>query len=49
MFSASLLQRREGRRGTGKLLSLAGVGALGVGGYLGGHLSYARRTGTGER
>jgi uncharacterized membrane protein len=49
MFSASLLQRREGRRGTGKLLSLAGAGALAIGGYLGGHLSYARGSGTGER
>lgn len=49
MFSASLLKRREGRRGTGKLLSLAGASALAVGGYLGGHLSYARATGTGER
>ena len=49
MFSASLLQRRKGRRGAGKLLSLAAAGALGVGGYLGGHLSYAQKTGTGER
>jgi uncharacterized membrane protein len=49
MFSASLLQRRKGRRGTGKLLSLAGAGALAVGGYLGGHLSYAQKTGTGAR
>jgi uncharacterized membrane protein len=49
LFSVSLLRRREGRRGSGKLLSLAGAGALSIGGYLGGHLSYARSTGTGER
>jgi uncharacterized membrane protein len=49
MFSASLLRRREGRRGVAKLLSVAGASALGVGGYLGGHLSYARSVGTGER
>jgi uncharacterized membrane protein len=49
LFSASLLRRREGRRGSGKLLSLAGAGALSIGGYLGGHLSYARSAGTGER
>lgn len=49
LFSASLLRRREGRRAVAKLLSVAGAGALGVGGYLGGHLSYARSVGTGER
>jgi uncharacterized membrane protein len=49
MFSASLLRRRERRRGFGKLLSVAGAGMLGIGGYLGGHLSYARSVGTGER
>jgi uncharacterized membrane protein len=48
-FVASLANRRRGRRDAGKLMSLAGAGALGVGGYLGGHLSYARRVGTGER
>jgi uncharacterized membrane protein len=49
LFSVSLLRRREGRRSVAKLLSVAGAGALGVGGYLGGHLSYARSVGTGER
>ncbi|HEY3865117.1 MAG TPA: DUF2231 domain-containing protein [Solirubrobacteraceae bacterium] len=48
-FAASLTNRRRGRRATGRLLSLAGAAALGVGGYLGGHLSYARSVGTGER
>jgi uncharacterized membrane protein len=49
MFAASLMRRRERRRGSAKLLSLAGACALGVGGYLGGHLSYARGVGVGER
>jgi uncharacterized membrane protein len=49
LFSASLLRRREGHRAVAKLLSVAGAGALGVGGYLGGHLSYARSVGVGER
>jgi uncharacterized membrane protein len=48
-FAASLATRRADSREAGRLLSLAGAGALGVGGYLGGHLSYARRAGTGER
>ncbi len=41
-YAASLLARRAGRRGSGKALGLAGAGALMVGGFLGGHLSYAR-------
>jgi uncharacterized membrane protein len=49
MFASSLRMRREGRRGPGKLLSLAAAGMLGVGGYLGGHLSYAQGAGVGER
>jgi uncharacterized membrane protein len=49
IFTTSLLRRREGRRGAGKLLGLAGAAALGAGGYLGGHLSYARGAGVGER
>jgi uncharacterized membrane protein len=49
MFSASLMQRREGRRGLGKLLGFAGAGALAAGGYLGGHLSYAQGAGVGKR
>ena len=44
-FSASLAARRSGKRGVGKLLSLAGVGALTVGGHLGGHLSYSKGVG----
>ncbi|MCW3032245.1 MAG: Ferredoxin, 2Fe-2S [Solirubrobacterales bacterium] len=49
LFTASLKRRRESRRGSAKLLSVTGAGALGVGGYLGGHLSYARGVGVGER
>lgn len=39
--TSSWLARRRGRRTTGILLSGAGLAAVGVGGYLGGHLSYA--------
>jgi nitrite reductase/ring-hydroxylating ferredoxin subunit len=42
LYVASLLARRSGQRGRGKALGLAGLGALMVGGYLGGHLSFAR-------
>jgi nitrite reductase/ring-hydroxylating ferredoxin subunit/uncharacterized membrane protein len=42
LYGASLLARRSGRRGRGKALGLAGAGVLMVGGYLGGHLSFAR-------
>ena len=45
LYTASLLARRRGARGTGKLLGLAGAGALGLGGYLGGHLSYVQGIG----
>jgi nitrite reductase/ring-hydroxylating ferredoxin subunit/uncharacterized membrane protein len=44
-FGASLVARRRGSRGAGKLLALAGGGLLGVGGQLGGHLSYAEGIG----
>jgi nitrite reductase/ring-hydroxylating ferredoxin subunit/uncharacterized membrane protein len=42
---ASLLARRRGRRLQGVALSLAGLGAVSVGGYLGGHLSYGLASG----
>jgi nitrite reductase/ring-hydroxylating ferredoxin subunit/uncharacterized membrane protein len=45
LYSASLLARRRGRRGRGRALALSGMGALGVGGHLGGHLSYAEAVG----
>jgi nitrite reductase/ring-hydroxylating ferredoxin subunit/uncharacterized membrane protein len=44
-YSGSLLARLLGRRKPGVLLSLVGAGALGVGGYLGGHLSYVQAVG----
>lgn len=42
---ASLVNRRRGRRGRGRALSLAGLGAMAAGGYLGGHLSYGLASG----
>jgi len=45
LFAASYAARRGGHRGRGKLLSLAGLGLLGAGGWLGGHLAYAQGVG----
>jgi nitrite reductase/ring-hydroxylating ferredoxin subunit/uncharacterized membrane protein len=45
LFGASLVARKRGSRASGKLFGLAGAGALGWGGYLGGHLSYAEGVG----
>jgi nitrite reductase/ring-hydroxylating ferredoxin subunit/uncharacterized membrane protein len=45
LYGASLLARRRGAHGRGRLLGFAGAGALGVGGHLGGHLSYAKAVG----
>jgi nitrite reductase/ring-hydroxylating ferredoxin subunit/uncharacterized membrane protein len=45
LFGASLAARAAGARGRGKLLGLAGFAAVGVGGYLGGHLTYAEGVG----
>ena len=45
LFAASLALRRRGARAGGKLFALAGTAALGAGGFLGGHLSYARGVG----
>ncbi|HWT91965.1 MAG TPA: Rieske 2Fe-2S domain-containing protein [Solirubrobacteraceae bacterium] len=39
-YALSLRARKRGRRGTGTVLGLVGVSALGLGGYLGSHLSY---------
>lgn len=41
-YAASLLARRSGRRSAAKVLAMGGFGLLMSGGYLGGHLSYAR-------
>jgi len=40
LYSASYVARRSGRRGLGVTLGLLGGGAMGVGGWIGGHLSY---------
>lgn len=45
LYGASLLARRQGRRGRGRVLALAGMGVMTVGGYLGGHMSYGRGVG----
>ncbi|MBA3747146.1 MAG: Rieske (2Fe-2S) protein [Solirubrobacterales bacterium] len=39
-YIASLKSRRNGRHGRGVALALAGAGAMGVGGFLGGHLAF---------
>ena len=45
LFTASLAARRGGSHGRGVALGLAGMGAVSVGGHLGGHLSYAEGVG----
>ncbi|MEA2247626.1 MAG: hypothetical protein QOH46_2155 [Solirubrobacteraceae bacterium] len=45
LYAASLTARRRGRHRRGVALGLAGLGALAVGGHLGGHLSYAEAVG----
>lgn len=47
-YGLSLVHRRRGNRKTGAALSLAGMGAMTVGGYLGGHLSYSRGVGVNQ-
>jgi nitrite reductase/ring-hydroxylating ferredoxin subunit/uncharacterized membrane protein len=41
LYAASAVARARGRRGKGKALGFAGLGLMAVGGYLGGHLSFA--------
>jgi len=45
LWAASLAARRADRHGRGVALGLAGMGALVVGGQLGGHLAYAKAVG----
>lgn len=45
LYAGSLLARRRGATGRGKLLSLAGAGVAAAGGFLGGHLSYRQGVG----
>src|SRR3954468_564881 len=44
-MAASLAARARGRHGRGKALTLAGISALGAGGWVGGHLSYSQGVG----
>ncbi len=43
VYAASWIARRRGRHGTGVRLALAGAALSGVGAYLGGHLTEARK------
>ena len=45
LYVASLAARKRGARGKGKLLAAGGATVLMVGGYLGGHLSFAQGVG----
>jgi nitrite reductase/ring-hydroxylating ferredoxin subunit/uncharacterized membrane protein len=45
LFASSLGARATGGRERGKLLALAGMGAVTAGGWLGGHLTYAKGVG----
>lgn len=45
LFGASLAARGRGARGAGRLLALAGSGALAASGHLGGHLAFAKGVG----
>src|SRR4051794_26708787 len=45
LYGASLAARRGGRHARGVTLGFAGAAALGLGGHLGGHLSYAKAVG----
>ena len=45
LFAASWLARRREDHGRGAALALVGAGGLALGGYLGGHLSYAQGVG----
>src|SRR5829696_4572809 len=48
LYGASLAARRNGSRGKGVLLGLAGATVLGASGHLGGHLSYVRGVGVSQ-
>ena len=48
LYAASLAARRRGAHGRGKALAAVGAGVLGFGGFLGGHLSFARGSGVNQ-
>ncbi|MEE2039238.1 Rieske (2Fe-2S) protein [Nocardiopsis sp. CT-R113] len=45
LFGASSLARAGGREGWGRALAVTGLGAIGLGGLLGGHITYFRASG----
>jgi len=45
LYGASYLQRLRGRQASAKVLSFAGLGAVGLGGFIGGHLAYRQAVG----
>ncbi len=45
LYASSLVARRRGARGRGKLLGLGGAAALGAAGYLGAHMSFVQGVG----
>ncbi len=49
LMIGSCISRMRGARGRGRMLSLAGSAALGVGGWLGGHLTYSLGAGVRAR
>lgn len=49
LMATSLAARRNGARGRGKLLALAGGALMGAGAFLGGHLSFGEGVGVGPR
>ncbi len=45
LYAASLAARLQGRTGRGRLLAMAGLACVGIGGALGGHLAYRQAAG----
>lgn len=45
LYACSWAARRRGNQGLGKILSFAGLATAGIGGFLGGHLSYRQGAG----
>ena len=48
LYGASYVARKRGAHGRGKALSAIGASVLGVGGFYGGHLAYARGVGVNQ-
>jgi nitrite reductase/ring-hydroxylating ferredoxin subunit/uncharacterized membrane protein len=48
LYASSLVARRKGSVGRGKLIGLAGLGALSLGGYLGSHMAYIQGVGANQ-